>query len=266
RARRHRKITLDRELEASQIGFQDLRLLFVGNGSKSKRSPRSPLLETHFSGGLRIADPLCQPPARNQESSAPEIQHIHRCGVHPSGLAAADLQQVVVRQSKAEADQKSKDLIPEALDRAGFKKWNRLRAHTRVSFHRAITRVSRSYPNMLREAVSSANRRPLTGGRSSQRAVRILRTGPCGKSATSPAAPKARGVCPAAPAPTPARSSRRPARQRSKDSSSALPCGYPASNGLRNRRNPIRRDWVRFAPHRHIPPAGTFRERAREGS
>ena len=105
RAGRHGKIALNGELEPVQIGLQDLRLLSVGDGSKSKSPPLPPFLQGDFSGGFGIEDPLRPPAAGDKEAPAPELQQIDWRGVCPPRLASADLQQVVVGQADAEADQ-----------------------------------------------------------------------------------------------------------------------------------------------------------------
>jgi hypothetical protein len=105
RARRHGKIAPYRELEPVQIGLQDLRLLAVGDGSKSKSPPRPPLPERNLSGDFRIEDPLCPTAAGDEEAPASELQQIDRRGVCPPRPASPDLQQVVVGQAETEPDQ-----------------------------------------------------------------------------------------------------------------------------------------------------------------
>ena len=89
--------------------------------------------QPHFATRTSVPNPLGFTSWRYEEPFAVAVEYIDRRGIDPPTLASFDLEEIVVRQSDAPADECAKQVVEEPLDETGPEKYRTCVAHSLFS-------------------------------------------------------------------------------------------------------------------------------------
>src|SRR5712692_6488051 len=130
-AGRDRKVTLHGELEAVEIVFENRGFLPIRHGAESEFADRCAVLERHASARFGVEHPLRASARAYEEGPAIIVEYVDRRRIDLSTFAAAHLQQIVVLQPDAEADEQAENAVKHAFERARLEKNGAILFHVR---------------------------------------------------------------------------------------------------------------------------------------
>src|SRR5690349_20136105 len=107
----HGKESLYRGLVAIQIELQYFWFLGIGDWAQPVIALRASPFEDDLAGRFTIAHPLGPAAGGHEVRFAAELKHIHGRRVNASGFSSAHLQELHVRRSDPESNQKAKNPI-----------------------------------------------------------------------------------------------------------------------------------------------------------